>query len=120
MPATNPPPTGFLRLYHGTDLASAQDIINNGVSRARAAAWNASGEFWATTDPANADYFAMATLGVPARLEFDFPNDVLAALVGDTPPRAIWQVGVHVEFLPASFAALNRHSVNWVIVSPLP
>jgi hypothetical protein len=120
MLAGSPPPTGFVRLYHGTDLASALDIVNNGVNRAKAAGWNASGEFWATVKPDDADLFALTAPGTPARVEFDFPEAVLALMADDSPPRAVWQDDQNVEFLPASFGELNRHATSWSIVSPVP
>ncbi len=79
--------SGILRLYHGTDRASATDIALNGLDGNRAAAFNGSGEFWATVDVAMADTFAFVNPagGIPARFDFDLP---VAVLVGaaDRPP----------------------------------
>jgi hypothetical protein len=102
-----------LVLYHGTDRASADEILNHGLDRAKAAAFNASGEFWATTDAATADVFAYANPHSPpaARLEFGIANDVLQGLLSASPPRAheYSRHGVtNYEFLPASFTILNQ------------
>src|SRR5205823_6318174 len=43
-------PPGLHRFHHGTDWACASDLLQQGVDQQRAAAWNGSGEFWATTD----------------------------------------------------------------------
>jgi hypothetical protein len=50
----------MVRLFYGTDLASAVDLLNNGVCAARAALSNVTGEFWATTNQKFADIFATA------------------------------------------------------------
>src|SRR5260370_3337196 len=115
-------PQGYIRLHHGTDLASANDIMNNGLDQARAAAFNASGEFWATTDLATANTFAQVNPanGAPARFDFNLPPQVLAAFLGASPPRA-YQHGSDVyEFLPAAFPMLNQHIANCQVVSPVP
>jgi hypothetical protein len=112
---------GVVRLCHGTDLASANDIANHGLDQQQAAACNGSGEFWATTDPDAADWFAQANPNSPpaARLEFDLPDGVLQALLGSLPPAAYQHGADNYEFLPASFPALNQ-SRNNVQVIPLP
>jgi hypothetical protein len=70
---------------------------------------------------ADADVFAKVNPanGVSARYSFDFPEQVLLLLVRSVPPRA-YQVGnQEYEFLPASFAILNRHMTNRQVVSPV-
>src|SRR5579872_2213563 len=78
----------LIRLYHGTDLACANDLLINGVNQALAALWNGSGEFWATTDPARAWWFALSHPNSPpaALLVFDLPEQVLLALLAMAPP----------------------------------
>lgn len=75
------PPPPLIHLYHGTDAASANAIIANGLDAAAAAAFNGSGEFWATKDQTTADWFAMTNPanGQPARLEFDLPLPIFVA-----------------------------------------
>ena len=87
LPESGPPP-GFVRLFHGTDLACANDLLQSGVDEQKAAAWNGSGEFWACTDPARADWFALSHPNSPpaARFEFDLPEAVLQALLVRDPP----------------------------------
>jgi hypothetical protein len=114
--------SGTIRLHHGTDLASANDIALNGLDGARAAAFNGSGEFWATVDVAMADTFAQVNPagGPPARLDFDLPVAVLVALLTANPPRA-YQHGPDVyELLPAGFPSLNAHMIHRQVVSPVP
>jgi len=111
-----------IRLHHGTDLGSANDIDANGLDAARAAAFNGGGEFWATVDVAVADMFAQVNpaSGIPARLDFDLPVTVLAALLTVNPPRA-YQHGADVyEFLPTAFATLNAHMTNRQVLAPVP
>src|SRR5437763_828508 len=83
-------PQGFVRLCHGTDLGSASDMSSTGLDPAKAAVFNATGEFWATTDRALADMFAQVNPagGTPARFDFDVPAHVLGTLLGSNPPRA--------------------------------
>jgi hypothetical protein len=120
-PEAGPGAAGGIRLHHGTDLGSANDIAANGLDAARAAAFNEGGEFWATMDVAMADTFAQVNPagGTPARLDFDLPMTVLAALLAANPPRA-YQHGADVyEFLPAAFATLNAAITNRHVVSPV-
>jgi hypothetical protein len=112
----------YVRLHHGTDVDSATDILNSGLDPAKAAAFNVSGEFWATTDVAGADTFAQVNpaAGVPARFDFDLPRRVLTALLSSVPPMAYQHGAGDYEFLPASFPDLNRHMANGQVVSPVP
>jgi hypothetical protein len=122
-PADQPdPPTAFIRLHLGTDLASAQDILTGGLNANRAAAFNVSGEFWVSTDPLAADTFAQVnpSAGIPARFDFDLPVVVLHALLNASPPRAYQQGPTDSEFLPSSFPQVNRHMTNQQVVSPVP
>jgi hypothetical protein len=82
---------GFIRLHHGTDLLSATDILNNGLSRVQAANRNVTGEFWAATDPADAETFAQVNPagGIPARFTFDLEETVLAGLLAAAPPPCL-------------------------------
>jgi hypothetical protein len=111
-----------VRLYHGTDLASANDIQAHGLDAARAAAFNGSGDFWATTDLAAADVFAQVNPanGVPARLAFDLPLAVLHGLLGSPGPAALQHGNDLYQFLPRGFPTLNRHMTNLQVASPVP
>jgi hypothetical protein len=108
----------FLRLHHGTDLASANDLLRYGIDPVRAMVYNATGEFWTTTEHALAEVFALVNPagGSPACFEFDFPVAVLQRLLIQQ-PRVVYQHGDDTyEFLPGSFLELNANLTNPQIV----
>src|SRR5262245_30328473 len=98
-----------VQLYHGTDLTSANDTLSHGLVAATAARYNGSGEFWATTDPTTADWFARTNPagGTPARLSFEVPDQVLQQLLAQRPRVVIAHLPNDYEFWPASFELLN-------------
>jgi hypothetical protein len=110
-----------IRLHHGTDQTSATDLLQNGVNQQHAAAWNGSGEFWATTDRPRAEWFALSHPSSPpaARFEFDLPESVLLVILQMSPPGAIHHAPTDYEFLPASYVLLNQHMTNKQVV-PVP
>jgi hypothetical protein len=110
-----------IRLHHGTDQGSATDLLQSGVNQQHAAAWNGSGEFWATTSHRRAEWFALSHPASPpaARFEFDLPESVLLVLLQLNPPGAIHHAPDDYEFLPGSHALLNRHMTN-TRVAPVP
>ncbi len=116
------PPGVVIRLYHGTDFASAVDIRDNGVDEARAALFNGNGEFWATTNPGTADVMAQVNPSAkqPARLEFDFPVAVLQELLSLLPLQVFLIGGEDLQFLPPAFPLLNRYMANRRVISPVP
>jgi hypothetical protein len=79
------------RFHHGTDLTSANDLLQNGVNQQHAAAWNGSGEFWATSDHHRAHWFALSHPSSPpaACFEFDLPESVLVMILQMNPPGGI-------------------------------
>jgi hypothetical protein len=111
-----------IRLHHGTDERSANDILNNGLSVAQALRAGGTGEFWVTTDAASADVFASVNPagGVPARYSYDLPVRVVDTLLAATPPLASQQGPGWYEFLPGSYDILNLHMTNREVVSPVP
>jgi hypothetical protein len=119
-------PTGpVIRLHHGTDESSANDLLQHGAQQAQAAVFNVSGEFWATTSAADAETFAQVNPagGVPARFSFDPPLWVPQTLLSASPPGAYQHTTsgvVWYEFLPDSFPLLNQHAANREVVSPVP
>jgi hypothetical protein len=117
-----PEPASVVRLHHGTDVGSANDILHNGLSQVSAGVFNVTGEFWTTTDAASADTFAQVNPagGVPARYSFDLPLRVLQAVLSSHPPGAYQHGADWFEFLPPSYPVLNRHMVNRQVVSPVP
>jgi hypothetical protein len=125
-PSHDPKPegaaAGLLRLHHGTDLASANDILHNGLDQIRAAALNVTGEFWATTDVATADTFAQVNpvAGQPARFDFDVPIQEVQALLTANPPGAYLSGNDTYEFLPSSYRVLNFTMTNRQVISPVP
>src|SRR5262245_8494820 len=98
-------------LYHGTDMASANDILQHGVDASQAARYNSTGEVWATTDPTVAEWFARAKLanGPPALLRFEVPHATVQGLLAAQPVMAQTDGQGTYEFLPASFPTLNQH-----------
>ncbi len=109
----------FIRLHHGTDQSSARDLLQSGVDQQHAAAWNGSGEFWATSDHRRAEWFALSHPASPpaACFEFDLPESVLLAILQLNPPGAIRHAPDDFEFLPGSYALLNRHMTNKGVAS---
>ena len=111
----------FVRLHHGTDQTSANDLLLNGVDQQHAAIWNGSGEFWATNDRGRAEWFALSLPNSPpaACLEFDVSASELLAILQMNPPGAIQHGPADYEFLPNSHALLNQHMTNTQVV-PVP
>ncbi|HJT32997.1 MAG TPA: hypothetical protein VJ783_13230 [Pirellulales bacterium] len=109
-----PVPQRLIRFHHGTDLASANDLLQNGVNQQHAAAWNGSGEFWATTEQRRAQWFALSHPASPpaACFEFDVPEAVLVAILQMAPVAAIRHAPHDYEFLPASYPMLNHGMQN--------
>jgi hypothetical protein len=110
-----------IRFHHGTDQASANDLLQNGVNQQHAAAWNGTGEFWATCDHHRAEWFARSHPSSPpaACFEFDLPESVLLVILQMNPPEALHHAPDDYEFLPGSHALLNQHLTN-VQVVPVP
>ncbi|MCI0641478.1 MAG: hypothetical protein L0Y72_17255 [Gemmataceae bacterium] len=108
-----------IRLHHGTDLTSANDLLQNGVNEQQAAMWNGSGEFWATSDHQRAMWFAVSHPSSPpaACFEFDLPESVLEVILQMNPPAAIQHGPNDFEFLPPSHSFLNQHMTNKQIVA---
>jgi hypothetical protein len=114
-------PQGIVRLHHGTDETSANDLLQNGVDQQHAAACNGSGEFWATTDHGRAEWFALSHPSSPpaACFEFELPESVLQVILQLNPPGAIYNAPDDYEFLASSHAMLNQHMTNERVV-PIP
>jgi len=108
-----------IRLHHGTDQACATDLLQNGVDQQHAAAYNGSGEFWATVDHHRAEWFALSHPSSPpaACFEFDVPGPVLLVILQMNPPSALFHAPSDYEFLPASHALLNQHMTNKNVTS---
>jgi hypothetical protein len=111
----------FIRFHHGTDQTSANDLFQNGVNQHHAAAWNGTGEFWATTDHRRAEWFALSHPSSPpaACFEFDLPEEVLVVILQMNPPAAMHHVPSDYELLPGSHGLLNQHMTN-KRVTPVP
>ena len=102
-------------------LPARTNLFLNGVNQAAAAFWNGSGEFWATTDPARALWFALSHPNSPpaALFAFDLPEQVLLALLAMAPPVVAQHGATDYEFLPPSFAQLNAAMLNRQVI-PVP
>jgi len=120
LPSNGIPPDS-IRLHHGTDQTCAMDLLQHGVDQQRAAAWNGSGEFWATADHGRAQWFALSHPNSPPAVcfEFDLPGHVLQAILQMNPPGVRQHGASDFEFLPLSFANVNQSMVNQQIV-PVP
>ncbi len=118
--ATADPPES-VRFHHGTDLACATDLLQIGVNQQSAAAWNGSGEFWATTDHSRAEWFALSHPNSPpaACFEFDLPGLVLQTILQMNPPGSVQHGLNDDEFFPHSFGLLTQSMVNRQVV-PIP
>lgn len=107
-------PHRVIRLHHGTNQASANDLLQNGVNQQHAAAWNGSGEFWATTEHRRAQWFALSHPASPpaACFEFDVLEAIFLAILQLAPVAAIHHAPHDYEFLPASHPLLNQGMQN--------
>ena len=103
-----------IRFRHGTDLASANDLHQNGVNQQKAAAWNGSGEFWASLDHGRAEWFARSHPNSPPAVcfEFDLPEPVFEFILRMKPLGVRHHAPNDFEFLPPSYAILNENMVN--------
>lgn len=112
---------GLIRFHHGTDQTSANGLLQNGVSQQQAAAWNGSGEFWATRAHHRAAWFALSHPTSPpaACFEFDLPESVLLVILHMSPPAAKQHSPDDYEFLPACHVLLNQYMTNKQ-VAPVP
>jgi hypothetical protein len=113
------PSQPFIRFHHGTDQTSATDLLQRGVNQQQAAAWNGTGEFWATGDHHRAKWFALSHPGSPpaACFEFDLPDAALLAMLRMNPPGALHHLPNDYEFLPAGYALLNQHMTKRQVVA---
>ncbi len=104
----------LIRFHHGTDINGANDLLQNGVDQQQAAAWNGSGEFWATTSHQRAEWFARSHSNSPpaACFEFDLPDAALTAILQMNPAVALRHGQDDYEFLPASHGMLNQQMIN--------
>jgi hypothetical protein len=107
-----------IRLHHGTDEDSANDLLLHGVDSVQAALWNGSGEFWTTTDHERAEWFARSHPNSPpaACFEFTLPAAVLRQILQMQPPGAIFHAPGDYEFLPDSYDVLNQYMTNQQVV----
>jgi hypothetical protein len=73
---------GATVLFHGTDAASAADILTNGVNMGRATELGGGDAFWTTTSSSDAGWFAAANPvgGAPATLSITVPDSVINGL----------------------------------------
>jgi hypothetical protein len=117
----------YVRLYHGTDLASANDILQNGLDAQRAIAtggpgYAGQGEFYAITTYSEAEKVAKLCGRGPdfAVLAFDLPDTVIQDLLSRWPGAAAHIDGSDLYvFYPTSYAVLNANMTNKQLV-PVP
>ena len=111
----------LIRFHHGTDILCGKDLLQNGVDEQSAAAWNGSGEFWATCDTGRAEWFGRSHPKSPpaACFEFDLYESVVLTILQMNPPGAIHHAPHDYEFQPGSYDLLNQHMMNKQVV-PVP
>jgi hypothetical protein len=75
---------GFTTLYHGTDIGSATDILENGLNMSKAAELGGGDALWTTTSSSDAGWFAASNHvgGDPAVLQITVPNATINDLSG--------------------------------------
>jgi hypothetical protein len=97
---------GATILFHGTDAASAADILTNGVNMGRAAELGGGDAFWTTTSSSDAGWFAAANPagGPGATLSISVPNSVINNLTSSGLLNA--QGSVYL-FQPGAASILN-------------
>ncbi len=73
---------GSTRVYHGTDAASADDIVDNGLSVQRGERYGGDGSFFTTTNRGDAELFSQVNPagGKPCVVCIDIDNGVLDSL----------------------------------------
>jgi len=107
--------TGAVRLYHGTDVESAQRIAGSGVIYESALRCGGTGEFWTSYDRSDAVTFAQSNLasGPPGIVSFNLPTAVIQHCLFQPIPWAWLHHGdAHIEFLRPSFPILNESITN--------
>lgn len=109
----------FIRLHHGTDQGSAQNLVRHGVDPRQAAVWNGSGEFWASTDHRRAVWFALSHPNSPpaACFKFEQPESLVVSIMQISPPGALLHLPDDYEFLPVSHPLLSQHMASKQLVS---
>ncbi len=103
-------------LFHGTDFASASDIVENGLNVERAAQVGGGDVFWATTDQATADLFAAASPGVeagglPAVVSVTVSDSVVSGLVES---EMLSITGDVYAFAPEAWSILSKIGFSMV------
>lgn len=104
---------GALTLFHGTDAASAADIVNNGLDASSAAELGGGDVFWATTDRSAAEVFAEANPagGDPALVSVTVPEAVMSSLSRQglvSIEGAVHSFAVEAWDTPNEFATFTR------------
>lgn len=102
-----------VRLYHGTDAISAEDIVRNGLNRTSSGVFNSAGEFWASPSNKYAYWFAKTNpreIDDIAIVSFELPKKVLSYIIKSR--MAVKHSPVELEFLPQSFELINSNMGN--------
>lgn len=102
-----------IRLFHGTDAQSADNIAKHGLSALGAGEFNAAGEFWASPKSNYAYWFAKTNpRGIEeiALVSFEIPKKVLRYIFKNNLGHK--HSPVEFEFTPASFKLINSHMTN--------
>jgi hypothetical protein len=94
-------------LFHGTDVASAKDIVEKGLDIARATELGGGDVFWATADRSVAEVFAGANPvgGAPAVVSVTLPESTVTALQS---AGTLTIEGNVYQFLPKAWSVLSK------------
>jgi len=106
--------TGGVVLFHGTDAASAAEIVEGGLDAGKAAELGGGDAFWSTTDQSVARVFSLANpSGGPAAIvQMSVPQAVIASL--QRAGLVAIEGGVHAFSSPA-FAMLNEFATFGIL-----
>lgn len=111
----SPTENGCLRLYHGTDAASAESIRTSGVSLESAAEFGGR-EFWMTTVPTTAWTFATSRImgGKSCVLSADVSVEAISYCLQED-WASIQMDNYSIMFEPQSFEILNDAMKNLTV-----
>jgi hypothetical protein len=106
-----------LTLYHGTDLGSASDILENGFDMSKAAELGGGDALWTSTSSSDAGWFAEANPsgGAPATVQITVPQSAIDNLSS----QGLLSIeGPVYRFEPAAVNVLNSSSTMSLVPKP--
>ena len=103
-----------LTLFHGTDIASATDIVNNGFDLGKAAEVGGGDALWTTTAQSDAELFAQVNpvAGEPAVVGIKAPR----SLINELSNKGLVNIDGPVHtFEPGAIDFLNSRTQRWIV-----